>query len=188
MVGHWEAWSTVRWGWAAARVWGARPKVQPTERAPPRRAVRMSTSESPIMMVFGGGDRCAGEGGGFGDEGEEAFGVGLFGGEGVAAVVLEEEWSEAEGGADVARGDDGFVGEDGHGQLGVGVADGCECVRGRRGRGRCCRVCGCGSSSMKKSKARWKRASAAGLVGSRESRSEGSPSARRTSMAAPSPM
>lgn len=45
--------------------------------------------------------RC-GEGGGFGDEGEEAFGIGLLGIEGVAAVVLEEERRESEGLADVA--------------------------------------------------------------------------------------
>ena len=41
-------------GWAAAREWGDRPKVQPIERAPQLRAVRMSTSESPIMMVSAG--------------------------------------------------------------------------------------------------------------------------------------
>ena len=77
---------------------------------------------------FGWRDGLAGEGGGFGDEGEEAVGVGLFGVEAVAAVVLEEEAREAEVGADVARGVDGFVGEDGHEGFGPGGADGFEGV------------------------------------------------------------
>ena len=49
-AGLWARWL----GWAAASVWGARPKVQPIEAAPQLRAVRMSTSESPIMMVWAG--------------------------------------------------------------------------------------------------------------------------------------
>jgi hypothetical protein len=58
---------------------------------------------------FGGGDGAAGVGGGFLDEGFEAMGVGLFGVEAVAAVVLEEEAGEAEVCADVTGGVDGFV-------------------------------------------------------------------------------
>lgn len=65
-------------------------------------------------------------GAGFGDEGEECVGIGLFGVEAVAAVVLKEEAREAEVVADVAGGVDGLVGEDGHGELGVGSADGFE--------------------------------------------------------------
>src|ERR1700733_802958 len=61
---------------------------------------------------------------GFLHEGEEAFGVGLFGCEAVAAVNIEEVGCEAEGFADGARGTDGFVGEDGHGAVrrgGLGI-------------------------------------------------------------------
>ena len=66
---------------------------------------------------LGGSDGVRPRGrGGFGDEGEEAVGVGLFGVEAVAAVVLEEEGREVEVVADVAGGVDGFVGEDGHGE------------------------------------------------------------------------
>ena len=65
-------------------------------RAPQLRAVRTSMSVSPIMMVSAGSDGAAGEGGGFGDEGFEAVGIGLFGVEAVAAVVLEEETGEVE--------------------------------------------------------------------------------------------
>ncbi len=75
---------------------------------------------------LGGGDGFARNGAGFGDEGEEAVGVGLLGVEAVAAVVLEEEAVEAEVGADVAGGVDGLVGEDGHEDVGVGGADGFE--------------------------------------------------------------
>ena len=79
---------------------------------------------------FGGGDGDAGEGGGFVDEGAEAVGVGLLGVEAVAAVVLKEEGSEAEGGADVAGWVDGLVGEDGHGERWLGGADGLESFDG----------------------------------------------------------
>lgn len=51
---------------------------------------------------LGGGDGLTCDGGGFGDEGEEAVGIGLFGVEAVAAVVLKEERREAEVRADVA--------------------------------------------------------------------------------------
>ncbi len=63
---------------------------------------------------------------GLADEGEEAFGIGLFGGEGVSTVVLEEEAVEAEVCADGSAGHDGFVGEDGHGEIGTALADGGE--------------------------------------------------------------
>ena len=51
---------------------------------------------------LGGGDRFAGDGGGFGDEGEEAVRVGFFCVEAVASVVLKEEAREVEVVADVA--------------------------------------------------------------------------------------
>ncbi len=51
---------------------------------------------------------------GFFEQFEGAFGIGLFGGETIAAVDLREKRSEAEGFDDGARGDDGFVGEHGH--------------------------------------------------------------------------
>jgi hypothetical protein len=54
------------------------------------------------------------------------MGVGFFGVEAVAAVVLEEVGSEAEVGADVAGGIDGLVGQDGHEHLGVCGSDGFE--------------------------------------------------------------
>ena len=83
---------------------------------------------------------------GFGDEAFEAVGVGLFGVEAVAAVVLEEEGREAEVVADVAGGFDGFVGQDGHEDFRMGGRGWLRGIRGRRGRGRCSRACGCGSS------------------------------------------
>ena len=64
-------------GWAAARVWGERPKVQAKERAPALRAVRMSTSESPIMTVSAAviGGPCFRQDIGLFDEHVEAVGV-----------------------------------------------------------------------------------------------------------------
>ncbi len=50
-MGHSRALVTVISGLASASVCGARPNEQPSERAPQRRAVRTSTSESPIMTV-----------------------------------------------------------------------------------------------------------------------------------------
>ena len=75
---------------------------------------------------FRGGDGVGGIGVGFGDEAFEAVGVGLFGVKAVAAIVLEEEWREAEVVADVTGGLDGFVGQDGHEDLGVRGTDGFE--------------------------------------------------------------
>ena len=97
--------------------------MQPRKLAPQRWAVRESTSESPIITVCCGRIGEPVMSGGFGDEGEEAFGVGLLGVEGVAAVVLEEEGLEREGAADVARRVHGLVGEDGHGEMRVARAD-----------------------------------------------------------------
>ena len=62
----------------------------------------------------------------FGDEAFESVGVGLFGVEAVAAVVLEKEARETEVVADVAGGFDGLVGEDGHEHPGVCGTDGFE--------------------------------------------------------------
>ena len=58
------------------------------------------------------------------------MGIGLFGVEAVASVVLKEEWREAEGGADVAGGVYGLVGEDGHGEIRHCGADGLEGLDG----------------------------------------------------------
>ena len=54
------------------------------------------------------------------------MGIGLFGVEAVATVVLEEEAVEAEVLADVAGGVYWFVGQDGHGEIGEGGTDGFE--------------------------------------------------------------
>ena len=63
---------------------------------------------------------------GFVDEGFETVGVGFFGVEAVAAVVLEEVGGEAEVSADVAGGIDRLVGQDCHEHLGMCGTNGSE--------------------------------------------------------------
>jgi hypothetical protein len=75
---------------------------------------------------FGGSDGTACDGAGFGDEALDAVGVGFFGMEAVAAIVLKEEGCEAEVVADVAGGFDGLVGEDSHEDVGLSGSDGFE--------------------------------------------------------------